>query len=368
MLFPLPERYRFPLLGRCSDTISLRNASASGDLDRHGIHDVLPLDPDEVYRRLVDADPSAAINFLAPPHQLLWLGAIEGGYATHQGGYVTRDGLLVEEFSQYQDKPIREHRHLHKLRPLRHIKRIRGPVVSLAGGNPYNYHHWFVDLLPKLHLLCAHGQIPPGAPVYIEAHHPFQIETLRHLGLDRAGVINSREHQVIHPDTLISASLRYPSDIQEPWILAWLRQTFLPLAAPHPQQPKCLLVSRNRAKSRRLVQENEILDLLAPFNPFVAHLEDFTVAQQLGLFAGADLIVAPHGAGLTNVLAAKKSAHVIELFGPRTQFRCYEYMSRAYVRRYTRIMGEDVTNPSDHQTDIRIDLAELKKALHENLA
>ena len=361
MLSLLPGRHHFPLLGRCSGTVSLQESAPA--LESYGVRTLVRLHPDEVYRKLIEADPGAAINPLSPPFQPLWLATLENGYATHQGGYVTRDGLLVEEFSQYQNQPIREHRHLHKLRPLRRIKNVRGPVASLAGGNPYNYHHWFVDLLPKLYLLRTYGALSRDVPVYIEAHHPFQIETLGYLGLDRARVINSRENQVIRPETLTSASLRYPSDIQEPWILAWLRQTFLPLAKRHPQKPGCLLISRSRAKSRRLIQEPEILAALAPHDPMVIHLEDFSVAEQLGLFAEARLIVAPHGAGLTNVLAAKKGTRVIELFGQRTRFQCYEYMSIAYGANYTRLVGDDVINPRDGQSDIRIDLAAFREIL-----
>jgi capsular polysaccharide biosynthesis protein len=48
------------------------------------------------------------------------------------------------------------------------------------------------------------------------------------------------------------------------------------------------------------------------FQAFV--LEEMSVAAQAALFSSADVVVAPHGAGLTNIIYAD-DLQVVELFG-----------------------------------------------------
>ena len=349
--------YMFPVLGRCPNTISLKNSDEARQL-RHGIEKTVVLDQDELDRNLQITPVEHG-----PYPRKLYVSRLDSAFATHQGAYITRDSLLIEEFSQYFDQPIEKHRYLRSLRLFRKIKKIDGTVFALTGAGQYNYHHWWLDILPKFHLIRTYGDVPPDVLYYVETSKPFQLETLRFLGLSPASLFNSRETQIIQAQHMIAASPRPPTQKQDPWTLAWLRKTFSPIAEPHPAQPRCILISRKGAKTRGIVNEDQIVECLAHLNPTVIELEKLTVAQQIGLFSGAKWIIAPHGAGLTNILFAPKDCRIIELFGSTRINDCYRYLAEGIGCPYTALLGEDVIEPQTGETHIRTNIDSLKAAL-----
>ncbi|WP_372801591.1 glycosyltransferase family 61 protein [Paracoccus seriniphilus] len=91
--------------------------------------------------------------------------------------------------------------------------------------------------------------------------------------------------------------------------------------------PKRFLISRSKAKQRKLIGEDDLLAQLRPygFEAFIA--EDHTPLEQIAAFSQAEFIVAPHGAGMTNIMFASESCHAIEL----TQ-RQYVGRARHFIR------------------------------------
>ncbi|MDB6176256.1 glycosyltransferase 61 family protein [Paracoccus sp. Z330] len=91
--------------------------------------------------------------------------------------------------------------------------------------------------------------------------------------------------------------------------------------------PKRFVISRRKAKRRKLIGEEKLLELLEPlgFEPFVA--EDYSPMEQIAAFSQAEMIVSPHGAGMTNIMFASPNCHAIEL----TQ-RQYVGRARHFIR------------------------------------
>ena len=82
----------------------------------------------------------------------------------------------------------------------------------------------------------------------------------------------------------------------------WLRDAMIKGAGePDAGLPKRIYISRAKAR-RRVLNEDKVLKLLEPLG-FVSYcLEDLPLADQVKLFYGAEAVVGPHGAGLTNIL------------------------------------------------------------------
>jgi capsular polysaccharide biosynthesis protein len=356
------NRYSFPVFGRCSGTISLAKAG-SAELAKQSILKTTVLNQDEVYRDLPQLPTSSGRPGAVAYPRPLFVSTLADAYVTHQGGYITRDSRLIEEFSQHYDYPIAEHRYLHSLRMLRAFERIDRPVIALTGAGQYNYCHWWLDILPKLHLIRRYGEMPADPLYYVESFKPFQKELLGYFGLTADSVLSSREHGIIRPRHLLAASPRSPLQQPDPWAVAWTRATFSRFAVGHPAKPRCVLISRRKAKTRRIVNEEEIAACLAPLQPTIVDLEDLTVAQQIGLFAEAKWIIAPHGAGLTNMIFAQKDCQIIELFGSEKINDCYRYLAEVVGCAHTFLLGENVIDPRDGQTHMRADVVGLKAAL-----
>jgi capsular polysaccharide biosynthesis protein len=137
------------------------------------------------------------------------------------------------------------------------------------------------------------------------------------------------------------------------WVIDWLRNRFLPLAGESSggtERRRRLFISRSASRNRRLVNEEEIWAQLEPRGFEYVLAENLDFAEQVAMFANAEAVVAPHGAGLTNLVFCAPGTRVIELFPSRT-VDCYYRLSTdldleyAYVKtrqfRLHRRVGED---------------------------
>ena len=121
--------------------------------------------------------------------------------------------------------------------------------------------------------------------------------------------------------------------------------------------PKRIYISREDATRRRVHNFDEVHELLQSFGFAEYKLSDHSVREQVALFANADVIVSPHGAGLTNIIFST-SASIIELFGETkksTYYRLAEFMGHEY---------QPLPN-SEYKNDLIVDIRELEEKLNE---
>jgi capsular polysaccharide biosynthesis protein len=63
-------------------------------------------------------------------------------------------------------------------------------------------------------------------------------------------------------------------------------------------------------------------------------LSDLSAVEQIRLFAEAEIVVAPHGAGTANVLFAPQECRVIELIGENHVAACFLIAASVVGQRY----------------------------------
>lgn len=93
---------------------------------------------------------------------------------------------------------------------------------------------------------------------------------------------------------------------------------FLGLFAPPRPRLKAnrIFISRAKSRRRRIVNEEELYSGLKQYGFVSCPLEDLAIEEQIALFYDAEMVVAPHGAGLVNLLFSSR-VKVLELFsGP----------------------------------------------------
>ena len=83
------------------------------------------------------------------------------------------------------------------------------------------------------------------------------------------------------------------------------------------QGTRRLYVSRKDGLGRHVHNNDEVLALLKPLGFEEVVLSPLTVKEQMQLFADAEFIISPHGAGLLNGVFSGAETKVIELFSPR---------------------------------------------------
>ena len=196
-----------------------------------------------------------------------------------------------------------------------------GTYVLLASPwSERSYYHWLVDALPRLSLLHA---IPGGAELPIVV--PSRLHRYHQESLEAAGIPQSRQvafpDAVVQVDRLFFPALLSPTGYSSPHAVAWLRETFGPFLSTRKPWRR-LYVSRRDAR-RRILNEDEIIGLLLPHGFEVVHPGDMSLIEQIRTFSEAQVVVGPHGAGLTNMIFSPEGATLVELFGSNYLNGCF---------------------------------------------
>jgi capsular polysaccharide biosynthesis protein/tetratricopeptide (TPR) repeat protein len=198
------------------------------------------------------------------------------------------------------------------------LKQIEGSVAVLSGLSGNVYFHWMVDVLPRIELLRRSGRDLAEIDWFLvnSCEHQFQRESLRILGIPEEKVLESDRIPHIQATELIVPSfagyLGWPSG----WALDFLRQEFLRGIGVRSNYPKRIYVSRSKARYRRVLNEENVVEVLSQFG-FVSILpESMSLEEQIAYFYHAEVIVAAHGSGLTNTIFCSPGTKVIELVSP----------------------------------------------------
>lgn len=223
-----------------------------------------------------------------------------------------------------------------------------GPIAPLIPRYPDNYYHWMVETVPKIRYLRAFEAEQEPVTLLISADAPpFVDEALNLLGWPDSRIVRVN-HESYHVSELLVPSFpdRRPADFK------WLREEILESASDHIRESgKNIYVSRANGIERRVVNEDEVMDVLTEFDFERYLLEERSLAENARLFADADVIVGPHGAGLTDIVFAG-DATLIELFGEKVK-QPYKLLAEAVGVDY------EAMHCTPESADIVVDIQEL---------
>ena len=114
-----------------------------------------------------------------------------------------------------------------------------------------------------------------------------------------------------------------------------------------------IYVCRLNAKRRRIENEAEICALVERYGFEVVDTEGMTVDDQIRLFASARHVVAPHGAGLVNLLYARRCDSVTELLQAGNYNQCMFRICQAKgIAHYS--LQADCVRPGTSEEDWRV--------------
>ncbi|MEL6438742.1 MAG: tetratricopeptide repeat protein [Cyanobacteria bacterium J06621_8] len=268
----------------------------------------------------------------------------------HAIAVMTPDNYLLGDLSRYYpwflpESPRQEraeHSILHQ-ESLAPIEKIEGKVALLSGLAGHVYYHWMFDILPRLELLRL-SEIPLQEIDWFVVNSlgkPFQKETLALLGIPTEKIIESDLHSHLQATEMIVPSFPGYLDWVPQGTIKFLRQTFLPQISLLPSNRQKIYVSRARAKNRQLINESEVREFLTSQGFQTVFLEEMSVLEQVALFNNAEVIVAPHGSGLTNIVFCSPQTKVVELFSPNYLRTDYWMISQQLQLQHYYLVGEN---------------------------
>lgn len=230
---------------------------------------------------------------------------------------------------------------LNKLPP---IEKLNGTVAILAGLLNDTYFHWMFDILPRLELLHQSGiEITEIEKYLVSTRLPFQQETLNLFGIPTTKILETHKYPHIQAKKLLVPS--FPSTIawMPKWVCDFLRTKFLPQTTnAKTEKIERLYISRKDTANRRIINEDEIIDLLSKFGFQSIVLESMSVIEQATLLSNAKIVVSPHGGGLTNIVFCHPGTKVIEIFSPNYVYPCYWLVSNLINLEYYYLLGENI--------------------------
>lgn len=219
----------------------------------------------------------------------------------------------------------------------------RGAVLAQLFGD--NYFHWIIDILGRLALLEMHDVTYDW--LYVRDDKPFMKETLQLWGVDLAKIIVPKGNdfclqaeQLILPSHVVGYGDRIGPDI-----LHYVKNKLLTAVLMRGKNQafnKKVFISRNDT-SRKIGNEQDIFDALQKYGFEQYELSKLSVEDQILLFYNAEIIVAEHGAGLTNILFCNPGTKIVEIF-QTLKCNCYWYLAHALGLSYRAVKTVEFQN------------------------
>lgn len=227
---------------------------------------------------------------------------------------------------------------------------IEGTVAFLAKNYSYNYYHWMFEFLPQIELLRRSG-VDIGSIDKFAVNQcglPFQRETVSLLGIPLEKIVETEKNNHIQARQLLASSVIREST---KWACDFLRREFLNDSIIGLEKKQRIFISRQQR--RRAINQDELVAVLSKFGFKIIAPESLSVAEQVSLFAAAEVVIGVHGAALTNTVFCRPGTKVIEIFAPDYVNPCYRKLSSQVNLEYWEFIGERAIDIDSHSQQER---------------
>lgn len=247
---------------------------------------------------------------------------------------VTEDKLRTPKVS------VKSYRHVKAFGDSKELKKKETPggavVLNLFTPGAVVYTHWIFDLLPKIKLVLDAGyKISDFDMVIVNGtNQKFQISTLTQLGFDLKKVhsINEFKTKEIACKELVQVDPVRERLSTPHWCIDYIKNSFS--VAGSCSGFKNIYISRNKGSRRRVVNEAEIIELLEKKGFKVIYAEEYSIAEIISIMDSAEVIVAPHGAGLSNIAFCREGTAVYELYSEHLSQEYWLFCKRLGLKYY----------------------------------
>lgn len=347
-------------------------------LFERGIIDTLPrdrlLDTAEVYSNHTSDSPDGSHDSPSNVELDRFVAMVPDGYVCAGSGavFTTEGELIVDSLAtpisspEYTTIPLIEH--VFRDGPRFTANVIGGNVGSFDAVDDStellcplipryrNYYHWTIETLPKLRLLATVRQETGREPTLLLPADPpsWMRESFGLLGGDDFSVRYATDSVYRANSVLLHSFVDTVSPGEHQW---FKNQTARFRDNSGTDHSRRIYVSRAGARERRVHNDAAVLDVLTSYGFEPYRLEERTVAEQVQLFADAEAVVGPHGAGLSN-LVYSEDVTVVELFGDNVK-QNFSRIAEAAGFEYHRLKCRQ------DGPDIAVDVSRLRETLEK---
>ena len=245
-------------------------------------------------------------------------------------------------------------------------KKMKGVYTSIMHYfGSYNHFHWLIDNLPRLYGILQIDE-PEINIIIPETYNKLQLETLRILLDDRFKFIKIGNRDVWTLEKFyFSFFCAYDcSGYMPKKYIEFLRDKFIEAYDIDVKEKKSrFYLSREKDKWRHLLNEEQVIIILKKYNFKVIHPKDLSIKEQISLFSSAEILVAPHGSALANLIFAD-SCKVLEIYPPFEVKGHFFMLGKALGLDYYVLKG----NKQQENNNFEVDLVEFEEKIKEIVA
>jgi hypothetical protein len=276
------------------------------------------------------------------------------------------DALVRETIPPWRRSHLRFYEALSTWQQCKDEVVVDEPVFLLANYSHTNYWHWVTQCLANLELARWMGLpdtvkflVPGSAPGYVR-------QTLALMGVPperllTPGLTRVRLRRLLYPSLLEEHSNGRFTPL--------LLDTFSRLAAaaddaPATPTPRALYLTRQDSQARRIVNEDEWMNALESVGFACITCSQHSVADQIRLARGAQIIVSAHGAAMTNIGFAGSLCRVFELMPYRWGVSCFYSLTQMRRQAHFLYVEDGVSDPdAGHRMTMRVDVPKVMACL-----
>ena len=225
-------------------------------------------------------------------------------------------------------------------------------AVLLAQVGWDNYYHWICEILPRLWYRDYYEELR-DLPILVPANLPtFAIESFELLGIPLSQLIPLTPKSIAVKELLIPSMMA--NECASTQMISFLRKK-LHGSSSLSTLKRRIYISRRDASTRKVSNEAEVMQLLKPLGFEEVVLSNLSLKDQVELFSSAELVIGPHGAGITNLVFCPPGSKLIEFMPRAISSRLYYLLCKKAGIAYGCLMVDEDAN------SFRVDIIKLRE-------
>ncbi len=318
---------------------------------------------------------SAKIHFIKfqqdkidPQPKQFFVAEFEHARIFEDGIVITKENYLFKDIIIKQHGTLLNNHHIFKEKNAVKTKIINATVAVIASPGEECFYHWMLQILPRFEILKK-SNLYYDYIYLMPCNLKFQKESLKLLGIDETKIIWGEDNQQIIADKLLVPSIAIKDEANLPfWVVDFLKENVLNRCTNDQLNFKRIFISRKRAKIRKIINEDEIMPELEKLGFKAICLEDYNLPEQAKILNSAEIVIAPHGSGLTNLIYCN-ATKVIEIFTFEGFTQPFEKIStKLGLKHYSFLTHKDKLEQIQDQklySDIYVEKDELMKLIKQ---
>ncbi len=223
--------------------------------------------------------------------------------------------------------------------PVGPVAELRGTTLSMLAPHASLYYHWLIDVAPLAAMIVDriprddlhHVLVPPRL-------EPFHVELLDVLEIDPERRVEASE-VAYRCERLICTTETNAGGFVRASAARALRHAFGVADAGAGRAR--LYIGRSDAPGRRVINEGEVVAMLERYGFEATTMANRSIREQAALFASAEVVVAPHGGALANLVFAPERSALIELMPANYVSTYYFLLASSRGITYDAVMGTE---------------------------